>query len=103
MESKNYISESSDYRKAILRAYKDEPLIRYVAFTEEGSVMVKSETAYLEWKEGRGRNSWIGWPLEDVFEFIPDLYKQLVALNQKGKASELKTKWHNAKRLIQEL
>ncbi|MCH7501645.1 MAG: hypothetical protein IH886_16885 [Nitrospinae bacterium] len=66
-------------------------------------MIVKSESAYLKWKEGKGVDNWIGWPPEDVFEFNPHLYKQLVALNQKGKISELKTKWQHAKRLIQDL
>jgi hypothetical protein len=85
--SKNY------FVIALLRAYGDQPLIRYVARTANGSFMVRNERSYTAWLSGRGRHDWIGWPKGFVYEYEEEKFNRLKQLYEKKDEAKLVQEW----------
>ena len=85
--------ESVHFAKAIVRAFGDEPLLRYAALSEGGVVMVRSERSYRAWETGEGEGNWIGWPKQDVFKYEEQSLKQLKQLFNRHQDEELRQAW----------
>ncbi len=81
------------FTKAIVKAFGGEPLLRYVALSEDGVVMVRSERSYRVWETGEGGDSWIGWPRQDVFKYEEQSLKLLEQLFSRHQDEELRQAW----------
>lgn len=92
----------SGFQIAILRAFGDEPLIRYVANGAQ-RVMVRSEQSMRRWQRGEGgENDWIGWPRREIYKYNPQVFERLTLLFQSGKKNELRQAWEEHERLFEE-
>ncbi len=85
--------KSAHFTKAIVRAFGDEPLLRYAALSEDGVVMVRSERSYRAWETGEGEGNWIGWPRQDVFKYEKQSLQQLQQLFSRHQDEELQQAW----------
>lgn len=86
-------AESVHFTRAIVRAFGDEPLLRYAALSEDGVVMVRSERSYRAWEAGEERNNWIGWPMRDVFKYEEQSLKLLQQLFSQHQDEKLRQAW----------
>ena len=48
-----------EFAKCLARGYGSEPLVRYVAWLNDGLLAVKSEKSYREWRLDK-QGDWIG-------------------------------------------
>ncbi len=85
---------------AVLRAYGQEPLLRYVARRGNGGIMVVSESGYRSWQAGKGIPRWIGWPKKDLFDYDEDVYGKLCDLYRNGFEQQLDQEWNKLRPLI---
>ncbi len=99
MRIKNLFPEAESFKKTILRAYKSEPLIRYVLMRNDGIIMVRSAKSIQELKQGKDYDNWIGWPKSDVYLYDPRIFEMLSRLYQEGKSKELEEAWSNIERV----
>jgi len=87
-----------DFRKCLLRGYESEPLIRYAAVLEDGSIAVKSEKSYEDLVNRGNQGDWIGWPIEDVYEFNEQALNELKDLWDGGSDVDLEARWEQCQR-----
>lgn len=85
-------TESEQFKKVILRAINDEPLLRDAALRPDGVVMVCSERSLEDWTKGV-RNNWLGWPRRDVYLFDVALFKRFRRLYQTQQREKLQVAW----------
>lgn len=78
---------------AILRAHRDEPLIRHAAKDEDGDVRVRSERSYQEISNGLDNGNWLGWPKSDVYEYNERDFVDLKKLWEGGLGDDLRKRW----------
>lgn len=95
MKQDNLSEYRISFKKAMLRAYGSEPLIRFVAKKNDGTVMVRNERSYMAWLEGMAANDWIGWPAKDVYDYDEETYRKLRALYEEGRCDDLEQEWRN--------
>lgn len=88
------------FKMAVLRAYGQEPLLRYVARRDNGVIMVVSKRGYQSWRAGRRIPKWIGWPKKDLFDYDEAAYLRLCDLYRNGHAQQLDQEWNNLRPLI---
>ncbi|HEV8326173.1 MAG TPA: hypothetical protein VGQ08_01710 [Nitrospiraceae bacterium] len=86
-------SRPAPFKMAVLRAYGQEPVLRYVAKRSNGGIMVVSESGYQSWRAGRGIPRWIGWPKKDIFDYDEAVFRRLHNLYQSGNTNELFEAW----------
>jgi hypothetical protein len=88
-------SIGKSFRKAMLRAHGGEPIIRFVAKRDDGTIMVRNERSYKAWLDGAAANDWIGWPTKDVYDYDEEIYWKLRALYEEGRRYDLEREWMN--------
>jgi hypothetical protein len=92
-------SLQSTFKMAILRAYGQEPLLRYVAKRSNGGTMIVSESGYQSWQAGKGIPRWIGWPKKDLFDYDEAVYRRLCNLYRNGDEQQLDEEWNKLRPL----
>jgi len=87
------------FRKVILCGSRLEPLIRYVARMDDGTLVVRNERSYQEWESGGAADDWIGWPNHDVYKYDEKTFKKLKTLFERGMKSEIEKAWFYIKKV----
>ncbi len=84
----------TSFKIAMLRAYCNEPLMRYVAFCDDGSVMVRNERSHRAWlTDGIGEHDWLGWSRLDVYEYDEAVFGKLQRLYLQEEKEKLRQEW----------
>lgn len=81
------------FKISMLRAYGQEPILRYMARRNDDSVMIINENGFEAWNAGRKIRQWIGWPKKDLFDYDEAVYMQLRSLYEEGRIRELNDEW----------
>ena len=89
--------KKNNFKKVILRACDDEPIVRYVSRREDGAIMVRSEKSYHDFLKGKGLTNWIGWHEEDVFSYDSAMFNELSMLFTSSDKKPLKGAWNKLK------
>lgn len=93
MRQKIFLTETKAFQKAILRAYGDEPLVRYVVMNNNRTIMVCTEENIKRLGQEQVLDNWIGWPKEDVYSYDPKTFQSILHFYIEGEKEELKKAW----------
>ena len=89
MEIKNFDSIRNGFKMVILKAYKNQPLLRYAKLRDDGIIMVKSERSLQNLESLEYDMDWIGWPENDVFLYNEKDYSELCKIYESGNREAL--------------
>ena len=93
MELKNSTTVTHCFKRAILMAFGDEPILRHVCMRDDGIVMIRNDKSMRELESGTINDNWIGWPVGDVYCYDPSAYEFLSKVYKEGKIEELRKAW----------
>ena len=97
---KKKLKLSETPKRVILRAFKGEPIVRYVSERSDGAIMVRNERSYQDYLNNKGLNDWIGWPRNDIYDYDATVFEKLLQHYKEGDEEGLNKEWEKLKRFF---